>query len=330
MVPGAHSTGGSSVRPLRVLVVDDEPEQALPICHAIEALGHHVRYAPDGAEGLRSFRDEPFDVIITDWLMPGLDGLALTEQIRIATHEGRYVYVVLVSGVIDHENEIAALVGGADEVMSKPLDLDELGARLTVAERITEAHRRLANQNRVLRRETHRALAAAAHDPLTGAYNRRRLDSDLAELCQSGQTAVLAMLDIDDFKLYNDSMGHIAGDLVLQRVVDTARSTLRRGDDLYRYGGEEFVALLRGTDTGAARKAAERLGAAIKQMAIPHPSSVRGMVTASIGLALGPRESPAIWIAEADEALYTAKRNGKDRTELAPGRAVTSKPAGPG
>ncbi len=306
---------------LRVLVVDDEPEARWAMCRVVEALGHSVESAADGVEALELFDKRPADLLLTDWFMPGLDGLELCARIRERCQSGRYVYMVLVSAVVDRENEIAAMLGGADDVLTKPLSAEALEARVVVAERVTAAHRSLAAANRDLRKESQRAMAAALTDPLTGACNRRQLDLDLADLCSSmarSRGAVLAMLDVDEFKAYNDARGHVEGDHVLSEIVRVATRTLRKGDEIYRYGGEEFAVLLHDVDIDAAQAAVERLARAIRRAAIEHPLSRHGIVTVSAGVAAGPAQGPEEWVARADAALYRAKHAGRNRVEIAP------------
>jgi diguanylate cyclase (GGDEF)-like protein len=309
-----------AVERLRVLVVDDDPAARVATCRVVEGLGHDVESAADGLEALQVYDRRPADLVLTDWFMPGLDGLELCARIRERCQTGRYVYVVLISGVVDRENEIAAMLGGADDVLTKPVVTEALEARIVVAQRVTAAHRSLAAANRVLRKESERAMAAALTDPLTGARNRRQLDLDLADLCSSPlrcKGAVLAMLDVDEFKSYNDACGHVAGDHVLAEIVRVAARTLRKGDEIYRYGGEEFAVVLHDVDIDAAHAAVERLTRAVRRAAIEHPGSRHGIVTVSAGVAAGPADDPEAWVARADVALYRAKRAGRNRVEVA-------------
>jgi diguanylate cyclase (GGDEF)-like protein len=168
---------------------------------------------------------------------------------------------------------------------------------------------RLAHQHR-------RLEVLAAHDPLTGAGNRRLLQHDLERLTEAraGDGAVLAVLDLDHFKQVNDTLGHEAGDRVLVRLVEIARGRLRKTDGIYRFGGEEFVLLLPATDTRAARPLLEDLHALLNA-GLAGPS---GGVTVSIGAAaLAEGERWSAWLARADAALYRAKQAGRNRVEIA-------------
>ncbi len=156
-------------------------------------------------------------------------------------------------------------------------------------------------------------------DPLTGLGNRRSLEETLARLPRSAgpdEDIAVVLLDVDHFKAYNDTLGHIAGDLCLQQVSQVVRGCLRTGDQAFRFGGEEFLVLLRYTDLGGAQAIAERMRDAIEQAAIPHPETRKGRVTASFGAAsakLGAEVAADEIIAAADSALYAAKRAGRNQ-----------------
>jgi diguanylate cyclase (GGDEF)-like protein len=164
-------------------------------------------------------------------------------------------------------------------------------------------------------------------DPLTGLANRRALESRAEEewrrAARAGAGLAVLMLDVDHFKAYNDTAGHLAGDKCLRQVADALRRHAQRPADLLaRYGGEEFACLLPGLDREAARTHAQRLRAAIEELALPHPSSPIGpVVTVSIGVAWDTPAAQADWrsvLAAADSALYRAKQSGRNRTEVAP------------
>jgi len=305
---------------LRVLVVDDDESIREIIQHVVVSLGHDVECASNGLDALAAYERHPADVILTDWFMPGLDGIGLARRVRERCVDGRYVYIVLISAVVDRENQIAAMLGGADDVLTKPMRIEALEARVAVAQRVTAAHRKLAAANRVLRTESQQAMAAALTDALTGARNRRQLDLDLSALCADpdhGKRSVLAMLDVDKFKAYNDLRGHVAGDRVLTDIVRAAQRTLRKHDEIYRYGGEEFAVILRDVALPEAQAAIERLARGVRRLGIEHEGSSHGIVTVSAGVAGGPSQTPESWIARADAALYAAKDGGRNRVMLA-------------
>ena len=158
-------------------------------------------------------------------------------------------------------------------------------------------------------------------DSLTGIPNRRALDMRLADLAELRQAASLIMLDVDLFKIYNDTLGHQEGDSCLRRVAQAMRDGLRGGDhELFRYGGEEFAVVLDGVSPEHALHVAERLRQTVEQLGIPHPGSPAGHVTLSLGVAavevLTPETLPRL-LETADSALYSAKEHGRNRVHLA-------------
>ena len=158
-------------------------------------------------------------------------------------------------------------------------------------------------------------------DSLTGIPNRRALDMRLADLAELRQTVSLIMLDVDLFKIYNDTLGHQEGDACLHRVAQAMRDGLRGGDrEIFRYGGEEFAVVLDGVPPEHALHVAERLRQAVEQLGIPHPGSPAGRVTISLGVAAVGELTPEILprlLETADSALYSAKEHGRNRVHLA-------------
>src|SRR5262249_27835797 len=144
------------------------------------------------------------------------------------------------------EHFLAGMDAGADDYLGKPVDLEELGARLDAAQRVVSLQKRLAAKNRALRRDSEQNFVAARVDPLTGVANRRQLTEDLEQLLGSPYHLhhSAALCDIDRFKQYNDRFGHQAGDEALRRVAGAMRGAIRQGDSVYRYGGEEFLIIL--------------------------------------------------------------------------------------
>jgi two-component system chemotaxis response regulator CheY len=291
---------------MRVLVVDDEPGTRLLVATAVERLGHACLQAADGEEAWRRFQEQPPDVVITDWAMPGLDGTALAERIRGHSMAG-YTYVLVVTGQADEDAARRTMHAGADDFVVKPLEPAELERKLIAAERVTALHRRMHDD--------------ARHDALTGVGNRLRLAEDLADLSgrveRYGHSYCVALFDLDGFKAVNDTDGHQAGDTVLRAVAAALATQIRSGDTLYRYGGEEFLVLLPEQTLDSAVHAAERLRAAVEALRLPHPAG--GVVTISGGVAgLGAAQrAPDELLELADQALYRAKEGGRNRVEVA-------------
>ena len=305
------------LEPLDVLVVDDDPHARTALCAAIARLGHHCRGAASGLEALAAHAEHRADVIVSDWTMPGIDGIELCRRAR-ESDTGTYTYLLFVSGHAGKRDFVEAVRAGADDYLTKPIDLDDLEARLIAAARIVRAYRELAQSNVVLHHDSEVSFRAARIDPLTQVANRLQLDEDIealeSKLSRYGRPAAVAMCDLDGFKRYNDGYGHPAGDDALRRVAQTIRSTLRRADQVYRYGGEEFLTVLHEQPMAAAVAAMERVRAAIEGLTIKHAPGARfPVLTVSVGVAsLDPAGGHSVQeaIARADAALYRVKGGG--------------------
>src|SRR3954469_16308541 len=291
---------------MHILIADDDPGTRLVVTAAVEKLGHECTVAEDGAQAWKRFVEVAPDVVITDWEMPEMDGTELTRRIR-SQDDVPYPYVIVLTARADQDHALHTMEAGADDIVFKPLRREELERMLVGAARVTALHRRL-----------HRD---ARQDALTGLGNRHRLTEDLdamqARAERYGHRWCVALLDLDCFKGYNDRAGHLEGDALLRRVSAALSETVRGGDTVYRYGGEEFLVLLPEQTLETAALAAERLRAVVEDLAVPHPGG--GLVTISIGVA-GPAEGgdeADTLLRRADEALYAAKAAGRNRVEVA-------------
>jgi two-component system chemotaxis response regulator CheY len=308
---------------VRILVADDDPVSRLAIIRMAQQFGHECLPVADGEAAWQLLDGSAVDVVISDWLMPGLDGIELCSRIR-ERNDG-YVYVILATSLSDGKDRLTGMRAGADDYLVKPIVPDELQARLIVASRVTALHRELARHQRQLERINQEEARAARTDALTQLGNRLRLEEDLATIQaraqRYGHRYCAVLCDLDHFKRYNDAMGHPAGDEALRAVASVIRTQCRSGDGAYRYGGEEFVVILPEQTLATAAIAAERLRAAVEGLGIPHPGVDRpGVVTLSVGVA-ELRASDHITVdrlvAEADLALYRAKELGRNRVEVA-------------
>ncbi|MDX1389225.1 MAG: diguanylate cyclase, partial [Acidobacteriota bacterium] len=251
------------------------------------------------------------------WMMPEMTGLDLIRRVRTAGLP-HYVYIILLTSRNDQEDIIRGLDVGADDYITKPYDEKELMLRLRAGQRLLRLQEELAARNQNLRQ-------LAMVDSLTGVRNRRAFDTEHprihSEAQRYGHPYSVAMIDLDRFKAYNDTLGHPEGDLALQYVSRLFVKNARTSDVFFRYGGEEFVWLLTHTDAAQARVGAERMRRLVEDAAIPHPTNEpHDVVTVSIGLSSfepGSKIGVAEILKRSDEALYRAKQEGRNRVRYA-------------
>jgi two-component system chemotaxis response regulator CheY len=253
--------------------------------------------------------------------MPGLSGLELCRKIR-AYPPSIYSYFIMITGHATLEDIEEGMSAGADDYLIKPLDPDDLRARLIAAERVTTMYRQLAGQRAELEGSNRMLSDLARRDPLTGLGNRRALQEDLehleARVSRYAHSYCMAIVDVDHFKSYNDAYGHQAGDSVLRSVANELSAQARSGDAVYRYGGDEFLCIFPEQSTPSGAVAVERMRVGIERLAIPHVGNSLGVVTVSAGLAVldsARAGSATDLLSEADRALYQAKLLGRNRVE---------------
>ncbi len=306
---------------MKVLIAEDDAVSRTILQRAVEKLGHEVLAAEDGGRAWDLYGEAPdVEVVISDWMMPEVDGLELCRRVRAEERgDGRgYTYFIFLTALGDREHLLQGLEAGADDYLSKPLDRDELGMRLTSALRVTELHRRLAFQNEELEELNRMLFEQSRADPLTSLGNRLRLREDLEILHgrakRYGHSYAVVLCDVDHFKAYNDHYGHLAGDDALRRVAEAISSSLRGGDAAYRYGGEEFLMVFPEQDVGVASTIADHLRRTVEALGIPHEANASGgVVTISAGVAILAETGDADdLLREADAALYEAKEAGKN------------------
>ncbi|MGI8607093.1 MAG: GGDEF domain-containing response regulator [Gaiellaceae bacterium] len=308
---------------MRILVADDEPTSRHIAHLALRDLGHECETVTDGTQAWEAFRSHRPDVVISAWMMPGLNGLELCRKIR--THaEGGSTYFIMVTSHGARDQIVEGMQAGADDYLIKPLDPADLQIRLIAAARVTSLHRQLAEQRTELEALNQELTAISLRDPLTGLGNRTALEEDLVQLearvARYGHRYCLALLDVDHFKSYNDTYGHQAGDQVLQTVAAQLKAEIRGGDAIYRYGGEEFLCIFPEQSLATATIAAQRMRSGLEELAIPHVDHIARVVTLSGGLAmLDPDQTRSVAevLKEADEALYRAKELGRNRVTAA-------------
>src|SRR5580698_6462569 len=260
--------------------------------------------------------DDAPPLAILDWMMPGMDGIELCRKIRSRNH-GPYRYVLLLTAKDDKQDVIAGLEAGADDYLTKPFDVDELRARVRAGKRILDLQAALLHSQSDLQ-------FAAAHDPLTGLWNRGAildlLRREVSRRQRTNDPLGVIMADIDYFKKINDTYGHLVGDVVLQEVTRRLATGVRPYDGVGRYGGEEFLIIFPGCTASDLIVGAERLRQSVAERPV-ETSAGQIAVTLSLGLAAVEqveKETPdcEAFLRSADEALYTAKARGRNRVEI--------------
>jgi len=295
-----------------LLVVEDDPVSRRILEKSLTKNGRKVVTASNGREALDLLEKTFFPIVITDWMMPELDGLELCRRIREMEWPG-YIFIILLTARGAVDDIITGLDAGADDYLTKPFNKAELKARLRAGTRILELYEEINT--------------LSITDPLTQCYNRgyliKYLTREIKRSIRYSNNLYIVMSDIDHFKNINDRYGHQAGDLVLQEYVSLIKNSFRNEVDwLARYGGEEFILVLPETGRNGAWQATERIRGQVSEMVIPVKDG-KIQITASFGISGFESHSPVknisadVLIEEADKCLYRAKREGRNRVVLA-------------
>ncbi len=294
----------AELRPRKVLAVDDHPTNLRLIQKIISQMGHEVLLAHSGQEGLEMARTQHPDLILLDIMMPDLDGYEVSRQLK--ENPGTTdIPIIFVTAKDQIEDKITAIELGAVDYIAKPIDKEELRVRVAIIIEMVKMQEQL--------------LAKAYSDELTGLTNRRRflemLEREVLLAKAHGKPLSLIVLDIDFFKKFNDTYGHLGGDYVLRELASILKENVRPLDVVARYGGEEFCVLMPNTSTEEGVRAGERLRTKVKEhqwrIASEFPR-----VTISLGLDSIDANgicSPEELLKSADAALYAAKAQGRDR-----------------
>jgi len=283
----------------KVLIVDDVVDTREIIQRLLYYEGYDVITAATGEEGLKKTESEKPDVILMDINLPGMDG---TEALKKIREMNPIQSVIMLTAYATVENAIQALKEGATDFIKKPFENEHL---VHVVNQAIEKYLTLKEKERL--EEEVRRLSIT--DDLTGLYNHRHffktLESELVRAKRQKISLSLLMFDLDHFKKYNDLYGHLEGDRVLKKIGEVVRNSIRSNvDSGYRYGGDEFAALLIGTSMGQALAIAERIRSSIEQ-------SEFQSITVSIGLSeYRDHLSLEEFVKSADNAMYIAKHSG--------------------
>jgi diguanylate cyclase (GGDEF)-like protein len=302
-----HACAIDNAEPPLILVVDDAFDSRSLFTELLQLQGYRVTATDSGERALEIAENVQPDLILLDVIMPGIGGFETCRRLK-ANASTSHIPVVFLSGRNETDDVVAGFDIGASDYIFKPPKSAELCARV-------KAHLQTIRSAHALQRE---ALA----DPLTRLPNRRHFDSFLEREWQralrNGTPLSLLVLDVDHFKLCNDTLGHAAGDTCLQRVAQVLQAHALRPTDLAaRYGGEEFVLLLAETPAEAAATIAGKIRAEVEALHLPNPGSPASpWLTVSIGVATivpGPRDAAGDLFATADSQMYAAKRAGRNR-----------------
>jgi two-component system, cell cycle response regulator len=328
----ADSTANSAVSAsaaarLSIVVVDDEPAALQTLTKYLASAGHTVYPAKSGQEALGLVVERNPQLVITDWQMPGMDGIALTKALR-QTKMGRQLYIIMLGGSADEDAQIRAFEAGADDYIVKSTRPKLVDVRLGACARVVSLQEEMRRDKEDLHRymkdlgvANRKLQNAALTDPLTGLYNRRfcleRLEQEWAESVQTGKSLACLLIDIDHFKRVNDTYGHDVGDHVLVSTAGVLQAKLRSSDVACRLGGEEFLVIGSSMDRETALACAERLRADVEAQTI-RIANAHLRVTLSIGVSLRrpTMAASAELIKSADEAVYLAKANGRNQVRI--------------
>ena len=300
----------------RILIIEDRPESVAWFANALHPGGHDVASVDTFEEALVRVRGGDYDLIVVSLGMRGFDGLRLCSQLR-SLPEGRNVPILVVVTDGDRRKLNQALEMGVNDYLTRPVDKNELVARVR-----TQLRKKRYSDR--LRHNVQLSLEMAITDQLTGLHNRRymsrHLDNLVSTATRNGKPLAFLIMDIDFFKAVNDGHGHDIGDEVLKEFANRISANVRGIDLACRYGGEEFVVVMPDTDMSLAYSIAERLRKSIETTPIVISRAPGKLsITISIGIAgtQGPGDSAEALLHRADQALYSAKRNGRNRVVTA-------------
>jgi diguanylate cyclase (GGDEF)-like protein len=289
-----------------ILIVEDDAAIRNSIHEFLTKSDFKTFSAPSAEEALEIIKSENIQIVITDILLPGKDGLQLTSQVK----QNYDIDVIVITGHSENYSYEEAINKGASDLVFKPFRFEELLLRL---KRVLKERRLTKERNRILSKLENLAIT----DGLTKLYNLRHfyhlLEIEIDRCRRYGHPLALLLLDIDKFKVYNDTYGHLEGDKVLVRIGQIIRSCLRTMDSAFRYGGEEFTVILPETTAREANNVANRIRTAVEfENFFPEPGNVVA-VTISIGVTeYYNKESLSAFIKRADQAMYLSKEKGRN------------------
>jgi diguanylate cyclase (GGDEF)-like protein len=300
---------------IKVLIIDDDNDSCQMLAGILSEKGYTTEYSHNGKDALAKVTLNTFNIVIIDVNLPDTDGMELFKNIKLVHPE---IEGIIVTGYASIESTITALRYGTINYMMKPLVVENV--LTTVSDAINRQElllgERLRLSEEIAQKEHYQALATI--DGLTGLYNRRYfhefLTREIKRADRYSHSLTMFMADIDNFKEYQDPHGHLVGDAALQYLAQIMSGAVRSEDIVARYGGEEFAVILPGVTKDTAMIIAERIRRAVEEAREP----LKGKLTISIGVSAYPADAKdrEQLISRADDALYSAKRSGKNATVL--------------
>ncbi|HEX2205790.1 MAG TPA: diguanylate cyclase [Longimicrobium sp.] len=314
----SEAGNGAAASPVRILVVDDLPDNVEILRARLTSRGYEVLTASNGEEALQVVHGDAPHLILCDVMMPGIDGFEVSRRIK-ADDALPFIPIILVTALGGTDDIVQGLNVGADDYIAKPYNFQELEARVRAMLRIKHLQDELDQKNRELEVANKRLRKLSITDGLTGLFNHRHVHELLREEFErshrTGEPIAVAMLDLDRFKQINDTYGHPTGDVILYETARILGETAREIDMPGRYGGEEFIVILPNTEEEEAGRFAERVRQAVEGHVYRDEANEIRM-TLSCGVASFPSEgadSPESLLKKADDALYVAKESGRNR-----------------
>ena len=310
---------------MRIMLVDDSMTSRTVTANSLRNMGHTVVESADGLTALGLLIHDAVDLILLDVDMPVIDGYETARRIRAQSSDSQWVPIIFLSSRMEDEDVACGIEAGGDDYITKPVSTVVLRAKIRAMQRITDMRTRLVDLGRELQQVNASLRQLSAQDGLTGIANRRELDRVLDQewrrAGRQGHSLTLIMCDVDHFKRYNDTYGHQGGDECLRAVAQAINRCARRPADVTaRYGGEEFALLLPETSAAGALEVAGHVLIAVRDLKLPHQGSPVAQVTVSVGVAACVPDKDlqlSELVRAADQALYQAKEQGRNRAAFA-------------
>ncbi len=314
MNSAAHDQGGNEcleggdLNLPSILIVEDNKMDAMLLQRYLHGEPYQIKLANDGEEAISRSRQERIDVILLDLLLPGKDGFEVCKILK-EMEQTQNIQIVAITGLSDLDSKLKGIELGVDDYLTKPVNMHVLRTRIKSLVKKKALLDRLCDKYEM-------AVHSAITDKLTGLYNRRYfdyfLDLELKRSLRENSSLALLMIDVDNFKQINDTLGHLFGDKILNKLGDLIKSNIRETDLAARYGGEEFSIVMSNTSFDEAEEIAERIRKSVELFKFGEKKIV---TTVSIGIALHPFDAKSVQelLDSADSALYRAKHNGKNQ-----------------